>query len=230
MDFMTEEQFKEALPAGSRKSVNKDVLDIINSTLSDPDARDAFRENLVTYTSVLTQGKFKLPGYIDAVKYVTHKLLGNTNITSYTKAFPQKIMDFRARGIPEKDIHSYVAAYNGSKLVNLIMAQTMIPTHVLNADIYQEAINIQLNLARNAQSEKVKSDAANSLMVQLRPPEIKKVELDIGLKESDALKALKEASMTLLTQQKAAIQAGITTAQDTAHSSLVIEGELDEQS
>lgn len=230
MNMLTEEQFKEVLPPSVRKNVNKDVLDIINGAIGDPHAIENFRENLVTYQNVLTQGKFKLTSYVDAVKYCTHKLLGCTNIDAYRRAFPDKVADFKARGVSDKDIQSYVSAFNKSKLVNLIMAQAMIPVHILNADVYQEAINIQLDLARHAQSEKVRSDAANSLMVQLRPPEVKKIELDVGLKEDSIINTLRESTLELVRQQKLAIQAGASNAGDIAKSKLVIEGEIvDEQ-
>jgi hypothetical protein len=223
MDFITEEQFKEVLPAAVRKNVNKDVLDIINHTIGDPEAIRNFRENLVGFSNVLTQGKFKLSHYVECVKYVSHKLLGNTNIAAYSKTFPEKIIDFKARGVSEKDISCYASAFNKSKLVNLIMAQSMIPTHVLNADLYQEALNTQADLMRNANSEKVRCEAANSLMVQLRPPEIKKVELDIGLKEDSAIAALRETTLQLVAQQRLALQAGAITAKDAAQSGILIE-------
>lgn len=226
MDFITEEQFKEVLPAGVRKNVNKEVLDIINSAIGDPETIRNFRENLVTYQGVLTQGKFKLTNYVDAVKYVSHKLLGCKNIEAYKRTFPDKIQDFKSRGVSEKDISAYASAFNSSKLVNLIFAQAMIPTHVLNADVFQEAINCQANLMRNANSEKVRCDAANSLMTQLRPPEVKKVELDIGLKEDSAIAALRETTMQLVAQQRLAIQAGSITANDAARSGLILEGEI----
>jgi hypothetical protein len=228
MDFITEEMFKEALPAHVRKNVNKDVLDIINTTIGDPEMIRNFRENLVGFQSVLTQGKFKLTNYVDAVKYVSHKLLGCNNITAYTRTFPDKVNDFKLRGVSDKDISAYASAFNKSKLVNLILAQSMVPTHVLNADVYQEAINVQADLMRNANSEKVRCEAANSLLVQLRPPEIKKVELDIGFKEDSAIAALRETTLQLVAQQRMALQAGAITAKDAAQSGLLIEGDLDD--
>jgi hypothetical protein len=228
MDFITEEMFKEALPAHVRKNVNKDVLDIINTTIGDPEMIRNFRENLVGFQSVLTQGKFKLTNYVDAVMYVSHKLLGCNNITAYTRTFPDKVNDFKLRGVSDKDISAYASAFNKSKLVNLILAQSMVPTHVLNADVYQEAINVQADLMRNANSEKVRCEAANSLLVQLRPPEIKKVELDIGFKEDSAIAALRETTLQLVAQQRMALQAGAITAKDAAQSGLLIEGDLDD--
>jgi hypothetical protein len=57
---------------------------------------------------------------------VSFKLLGSSNISAYSSAFPDKIDKFRQDNVNEKDIASYVCAYNRSKLVNLIMAQTLV--------------------------------------------------------------------------------------------------------
>lgn len=227
MDNIKLEEFKKMMPAAIRRNISQDVVDVLNNIQGDPHYVAFFRENLLGYQDVMMQGKFKIMSYLDAVKYVSYKLMGATNISAYTRAFPDKIIGFRANGVTEKDIASYVSAYNRSKLVNLIMAQSMIPTHVLNADIYQEAINIQLELARSANSEKVRSDAANSLLVQLKPPEIKKVELDIGIKgDESVITALRETTMQLVKQQRMAMEAGAITAQDAAHSGLIIDAEF----
>lgn len=228
MNFISAEQFKETLPAAMRKNVNTEVLDLINTAIGEPEAIESFRENLIGYQSVLTQGKFKLNQYVEAVKYVTHKLLGCSNKDAYTRAFPEKIAEFNRRQVSEKDISTYICAYNKNKLVNLILAQTMIPVHILNADTYQEAINIQLDLARHAGSEKVRCEAANSLMVQLRPPEIKKVELDIGFKEDSSIAALRETTMELVAETRRALQAGAINAQQAAHSGIVLEADFHE--
>lgn len=225
MTQLTVQEFKEALPKGLQKGVNQEVMDLVNNVIGEPEFIENFRDNLVGYQSVLLQGKFKVSNYVEAVKYVSHKLMGTNNIQSYTRAFPQKVAEFKRRGVTDKDIASYVYAYNKSKLVNLIMAQSLIPTHVLNADVYQEAINIQLDLARNANSEKVRSDAANSLLVQLRPPEVKKIELDIAHKEDSSISALRETTMQLVAETRLALQAGALNAQQAAHQGLVIEAE-----
>lgn len=227
MTQLTVEEFKQILPPQVRKGINQDVVDIVNSVIGEPEFIESFRDNLIGYQSVLTMGKFQIPKYIEAVKYVSHKLLGATNKDAYARAFPEKMAEFRRRGVASADVACYVHAYNKTKIVNLIFAQSMIPTHVLNADIFQEAINIQLVLARTANSEKVRSDAANSLMIQLRPPETKKIELDIGIKEDSHINVLRETTMELVRQQRLALEAGAMTALQTAQSGLILEMEKD---
>lgn len=224
MSVLTVAQFQEALPDKVKKSVNQTLIDQINKTLSEPELYEVYRDNLMSYTKVMAEGKFKITNYIDAVKYVSHKLMGCTNTDAYAKTFPDKIQRFNAQGVSAKDIASYVTAYNKSKLVNLIMEQTLVPMWVLNQDLYQKALNTQAELMISANSEKVRSDAANSLLTHLKPPETKKIELDIGVKEDSSISALREATMALAAQQREAIMAGAMNAQDVAHSK-VIEGE-----
>lgn len=228
MTALTVEQFRQALPDKVKKSVNQELIDQINTTLSDPDMYEAYRDNLLSYTRVMSDGRFKVTDYISAVKYVSHKLMGCTNIDAYSKTFPDKIARFTAQGVAPKDIASYVTAYNKSKLVNLIMEQTLIPSYVLNQDLYQKALNVQAELMLGAKSEKVRSDAANSLLTHLKMPETQKVELEIGVKEDSAISALRATTMELARQQRMMLEAGAMNAQEVAHSRLVIEGEAKE--
>ena len=223
--MLTIEQFKSALPDKVRKTVNQELIDQINTTLNEPELYESYRDNLVSYTSVMADGKFKISSYIEAVKYVSHKLMGCTNIDAYTKTFPAKYARFIAQGVSAKDIASYVTAYNKNKLVNLIFEQTLIPSYVLNQDLYQKALNVQADLMMNAKSEKVRCDSANSLLTHLKMPETQKVELEIGVKEDSTIAALRATTMELAKQQRLMVESGAMNAQDIAHGKLIIEGE-----
>lgn len=221
MDLLTAEQLKAALPDKVKKSVNQELIDKINLTLSEPELYETYRDNLLSYTKVMQDGRFKIQEYLNAVKYVSHKLMGCSNIDSYSKTFPEKIQRFAAQGVASKDIASYVTAYNKSKLVNLIFEQTLIPSYVLNQDLYQKALNVQAELMVSAMSEMVRTNAANSLLTQLKPPEVKKVELDIGVKEDGSIAQLRQATLELARQQRLAMEAGQINARDAAHSRVV---------
>lgn len=225
---LTVESFKAALPAQVKKSVSQELVDGVNNLILDPEFRETYRENLMGYTQVMAKGKFKIQSYIDAVRYVSYKLMGDNNKTAYIKTFPDKYAHFTKKGVAEKDIASYITAYNKSKLVNLIWEQTLVPAYVLNQDLFQRALNVQADLMINAKSEKVRADAANSLLNHLKMPETQKVELDIGVKEDKTIEALRNTTMELVAQQKAMIQAGAMHAQQVAHSRLVIEGTAEE--
>lgn len=223
--MLTIDQFKKALPDKVKKTVNQDLIDQINTTLSDPELYEAYRDNLLSYTKVMADGRFKVSGYIDAVKYVSHKLMGCSNIDAYTKTFPGKYQRFITQGVTPKDIASYVTAYNKSKLVNLIYEQTLIPSYVLNQDLYQKALNVQATLMVTSHSDKVRCDAANSLLTHLKMPEVSKVELDIKVSEDGSIAALRATTLELARQQRLMMESGAMTAQQVAHTRLVIDVE-----
>jgi hypothetical protein len=228
MTALTIDQFKQALPDKVKKSINQELIDQINTTLSDPEMFESYRENLLSYTKVMADGRFKVDSYIQAVKYVSHKLMGCTNIEAYTKTFPDKYQRFVQQGVQAKDIASYVTAYNKSKLVNLIFEQTLIPSYVLNQDLYQKALNVQAELMVSSHSDKVRCDAANSLLTHLKMPETQKVELEIGVKEDSSIASLRAATLELARQQRLAMEAGAMNAQEVAHTKIVVDVEAKE--
>ncbi len=217
---LSTEEFKSALPAQFKKSVNQSLIDSINSKITDEEEMEQFRDNLVGYSTVLTQGKFQLDKFADAVRYITFKVSGLSNKDAYYKTFPEKIERFVLQGVPDKDIASYYTAYNKSKLITLLYEQAMIPVWLANQDAYQKAINAQVSLLLTAKSEMVKATAANSILTHLKPPEIRKVELEINTKEDSAIAALRDTTQALIAEQRRIIESGAQTAQEVAHSQL----------
>ena len=157
--------------------------------------------------------------------------MGKTNADAYMITFPDRYQSMLNRGLSSKDMSSIISVYNKSKLVNSILEQSLIPSWVINQDLYQKAINIQADLMMTASSEKVRSDAANSLLTHLKPPETKKVELDIGLKQGNEIDQLRDVLAQLTSQQRQMIQTGVVTATETAEYKLIGKvidhGELD---
>lgn len=222
MGVLTVEQFKQALPSQFKASVNQELIDQINTTLADPNLYETYRDNLLSYSHVMRDGKFKMSDYILAVKYCSHKIMGASNIDAFVKTFPDRYQSYLANNTSSKDIASYVTAYNKNKLVNLILEQSLIPSWILNQDLYQKAINVQAGLMMDdTVSHKVRSDAANSLLTHLRPPEVQKVELDIGVKKDGVMDDLKNVLTELALKQQQYIAAGITQISDVTQQRLV---------
>lgn len=218
---LTVDVLKKSLPSKYKRNVNDDLLEHINTILDHPELYDDYRNNFLTYISVIQDGKYKLDDYLNAIKYCTHKLMGESNMDSFVKTFPNRYQSMIAKGYTAKEMSAHVAMYNKNKLVNTILEQSMIPTWVLNQDLYQKAINVQADLMLNAMSEKVRSDAANSLLVHLKPPEVKKVELDVGIKQNDEIEALRNITAELAAQQRRMIEAGVITAKQNAETKLI---------
>lgn len=206
------EVLKEALPPALRTFATEELADKIDAITTDPIYAKSIRDNFVTYTHVLQEGKYKMDDYLNAVTYVSFKLMGYTNQEAYFKTFPSRYANLLAQGKDEKTISSYVRAFHKGKLVNKIMEQSIIPSWVLNQDAYQEAINKSVSLMRTAKSEKVQAMAADSLLRHLTKPETKDGPLiNIDMREGSGLDELKEAISSLAQKQKELIQSGMST-------------------
>lgn len=218
--MLTQNELKEALPIHLKTAATQELADAVNNVTTDPDFNRNFRENFVSYTSVLMEGKFRIPEYINAVTYVSLKLLGFTNQESYKRTFAQRYQKLVARGADEKEISAYVSAYNKTKLVNLILEQTLVPTWVLNQEIYQRAINTQAELMLNANSEKVRCEAANSILTHLKRPEKQQVEINLGIQDNSGMRELNETLTKLAETQRDLIAQGVKT-KDIAHQDIM---------
>ena len=209
MENLSIEQFKRCLPSNLKGNVTDSIVERFNEVLNDPIAREAIADNLLGFTNVISQGKFKLESYLYAVKYVTYKSMGDTNIQAYRKTFPQRVQDLIDKGTPDKDINSMVSAYNKSKLVTLLFESMMIPTYILNQDAFQEAINVQRKLMLDPTVKPlVRCQAAKALMDTLKPPEVKQMELAVSVKETDTVTELRKATTELAKAQIDALRKG----------------------
>jgi len=227
MNNLTLEQFKEVLPKHVRGSLTQEIVDEINTNITDPILGKVYRDNLLSYTSVMNEGRFKTTDYINAVRYVSNRMMSDSNVSAYLKTFPDKHQWFIEEGTSAKDISSYVAMFVKGKLVQAIMAQTLTPFHILNQEYHQKALNVLVELMFNAKSEKVRCDSAKNVMDALKPPEDTKIEINVGLKEDSKLQEIKQYMLELAALQHRNIELGITSAKEVAHSTLtVIEGEF----
>lgn len=220
---LTLDNVKKAVPAKLKDSIEQSFVDKLNNLANDPIVADQIRNNFISYAHVINDGKFSIEEYLSAVKYVSFKLMNLTNVDSYARTFPQRYAGLLARGTSQKDIASYVSAYNRGKLVNLILEQTLVPSWVLNQDIYQKAINTQAELMNNAKSERVKCMAADSILKALAKPEAAGPLVNIDMKESSGINELKQALVELAANQKKSIEKGILTPKNIVEAEIINE-------
>lgn len=211
--MLTKELLEQALPSTLKSAATQSLADKINNAVTDPLVAEQIRENFVTYANVLKEGKFKTEDYLNAIKYVSFKMMGLTNQDAYLKAFPLRHQDFIAKGMTSKEISPYVSAYHKGKMVNLIMEQAVIPSWILNQDAYQKAINVQLEIMTTSSSDKVRSDAANSILTHLKRPETKEMNISLDVKDNSGIQELKEALGKMAQGQLEAIKSGVSTQQ-----------------
>ena len=219
-DHLTKEMLVGAVPDKRfRKHVTDEVVAVINSE-PDSELRRVFRDNALTYSSVLSTGKHSLAAYVNAVKFVSLRLMGDKASVAYSKVFPDRYQNLINKGSSASYIASFADNYSKTGLITKIMERTMVPTHILNAGVYQEAINVQAELMHTAKSELVRQKAAESLINNLAAPAAAKVEIDIGYSH-DVVEDLRATTKALAQQQLKMILNGQSSAKEIAHSEII---------
>ena len=219
-NHLTKEQLSGAVPDKRfRKHITDEVVAVINSE-PDSELRRVFRDNTLTYSSVLATGKHSLVAYVNAIKFVSLKLMGDKSSVAYSKVFPDRYQNLIDKGASASYIASFADNYSKNSLITKIIEQTMVPTHILNAGVYQEAINVQAELMHTAKSELVRQKAAESLISNLTAPAAAKIEIDIGY-SNDLVDELRATTKALAQQQLKMILNGQSSAKEIAHSEII---------
>jgi hypothetical protein len=208
--MLTQEMVVRALPPNLKGAATQQLVDMVNNVVTDPLIAEQVRNNFISYTGVLKDGKFKTEDYLNAVTYVSYKLMGDSNQDAYFKTFPQRYQALTAKGATTKEISAYVSAFNKGKLVNLILEQSLVPTWVLNQDIHQKAINRLSDLMMTADSQKVQADAAIGLLAHLAKPKEAGPLVNFNVPESSGMAEMKELLGKMAAQQQALIAQGVT--------------------
>ena len=219
-DYLTKGMLSGAMPDKRfRKHITDAVVEVINSE-PNSELRRVFRDNTLTYASVLKTGKHSLSAYVNAVKFVSLRLMGDKASTAYGKVFPDRLQSLIGKNATASEIASFADNYGKTGLITKIWEQSMVPTHILNAGIYQDAINVQADLMITAKSEMVRQKAAESLITNLGAPVTAKVEIDVTHKD-DSLDELKAETKRLADIQLRMIMTGQSTATEVAQSNIL---------
>ena len=212
---------RQCLPENLRKSVNQDMVDLVNS-FTDPEAQENYVNNLITYTHILKTGKFKLSSYFDAVRYCGFRIMGKSIIDAYALTFPDRYRNHLQNGVSQHDLYTYASCYNKRELVTKIMEQQMIPVYISHQHMFYESLQTQYDLMRDTKvSPKVRSDAAAHLMKTLAPPQESRIQLDVSTTATNTLNDLKLGMAELVDLQRTAIQEGKVSAKDIAEHKLI---------
>ena len=209
-DIITLEAMKKVMPPRAKTLITQEIVDKVNN-IKDPEVAKAVRDNFIGYCHVLSAGKYDTIDYLNAVIYVSYKLMGLNNQEAYIRTFPDRYARLVAKGTAVKDLSAYVTAFAKGRLVNAVLEQTLVPTWVLNQDVYQKAINVQADLMANAKSERVRCMAADSLLTHLAKPEKAGPLINIDINQNAGLEELKSTLVKMAKTQQALIKSGIDT-------------------
>lgn len=197
-----------ALALGSKKNwATEELLTTLNTL--ETDGADFVRENWLTHASILREGTHSLEQYTTAIKYVSLKQMGHSNHSAYSIALSDRYQELVAKGYDDKRISSHIAGYHKGVLIQKILAQSVIPLHLLYQDEVHKAMHTLVQLMTDPNvSNKVRADAANSVLTHGKRPEAAEVVLNVNHKQSDGMAELATMMQELAIKQLNALKNG----------------------
>lgn len=177
----TVEGLKEVMPRGYRGYIDDNLVDKLNRWGEEDSKEETewYRENFCTYLGVIEGRNVSLDRYIKAVKYCSLRLLGVNIIDSWTRTFPEKVDRVKKDTEGDDELfksrcQDYATAYNTTKLVVMIMGQSLVPSYIVNAPYYQEAINKLVEIIRDktVRNGMTKVKACEAILNATKQPEV----------------------------------------------------------
>lgn len=234
---MTIEELIAITPKNRHKYINQEMVDKINLAEKNGDFEGELEKDIISFSNVLKDGRYKLTDYFKAVEFCAHYLNGSSQVDAYLKTFPEiakrRILEGKtsyATGAPPM--------YFKGDLVQKILAQAQIPVRLFHHHKQHEAINTLFDLMTSPKAtDRIKMESADKLLAHLKEPEAQKIELDIGVKEDESVQDLQMAMKELARQQRELIEGGHLTAKQIANQQIVgtskfdsdiIEAEIDQ--
>jgi hypothetical protein len=206
---MTLKELKVLMPPKKQKFMNQELVDMINDAENRGDFDGEFEKKVISYSSVLTQGRYKTSDYIAAVEFCTYYLSGDEQAEAYVKTFPDKV---RKRVLEGKSPYATGAPsmYYSGQLVQAIMAQAQMSVRMRHYNKIDFAVETLFELATSKTStDRIRMESADKLLTQLKEPENSKVELEIGIKKDESGQALEAKMLEVAVLQKEAFEKGI---------------------
>ena len=205
---MTLDELKVLMPAKKQKFMNQELVDMINDAENRGDFEGEFERKVISYSSVLTQGRYKTGDYIAAVEFCTYYLSGDEQAEAYVKTFPAKV---KRRVLEGKSAYATGAPsmYYGGQLVQAIMAQAQMSVRMRHYNKIDMMVETLFDLATSKMStDRIKMESADKVLTHLKEPDQSHVEIEVGIKKDESGIALEKKLMEVATMQKAAFEKG----------------------
>ena len=206
---MNLEELEAALPKAKKGQVNQELLDIINDAEKRGDFEGEFANQVISFQSVLQEGRYKATDYVKAVEFCAYYLNGDEQAEAFVKTFPDKVKRRVLAGLSSYSTGAPSMYFKG-QLVQKLIAQMELPDRFFHHNKLNAAINKQYSLMMSPKSsDRIQMECASSLMAYLKAPETSKIELDVSVKKDESAVALEAKLLELATLQVSAFENGV---------------------
>ena len=212
--MVTIEELQKALPS-RKNTITDEIVEIINKSQDDPEFQgESLLQTAITYENVMMNNKAGIKEYIDAIRFCAYLISLEDNYTeAYKKTFSYR--DFvknRLDATPDsskyRELTNAASRYRRSKLVVDLLTFSQVPLDILFSGYRYKAIGVLANEMETAAYSRDRIAAAKELLLAVKGPENKKIELEIGVKESSAIANLNQQLTELANSSLAQLESG----------------------
>ena len=237
---ITVEELKKVFPK-RKESITEELVEIVNEANTNPFfSNDEFMETVLTYRDVMEKNKASIKDYLVAIKFCAYLESEDYNITEAFKKshshrdFVKDRWDVPTNSKEYKELTSAASRYRQrSPLVRQILTQSQIGLHLMFQGETYRAVNVLSDIMVNGKSEIARVAAAKELLANVKPPENTKIELDIGIKNNEAMMDLTSQLAEFATNSIELLKSGnvdlkVLGAMRTKQDENIIDGEIED--
>ena len=212
--MVTIEELQKALPS-RKNTITDEIVEIINKSQDDPEFQgESLLQTAITYENVMMNNKAGIKEYIDAIRFCAYLISLEDNYTeAYKKTFSYRDfvknrLDVTPDSSKYRELTNAASRYRRSKLVVDLLTFSQVPLDILFSGYRYKAIGVLANEMETAAYSRDRIAAAKELLLAVKGPENKKIELEIGVKESSAIANLKQQLTDLANDSLIQLESG----------------------
>lgn len=212
--MVTVEELQKALPS-RKNTITDEIVEIINKSQDDPEFQgESLLQTAITYENVMMNNKAGIKEYIDAIRFCAYLISLEDNYTeAYKKTFSYRDFVKNRLDIPVdsskyRELTNAASRYRRSKLVVDLLTFSQVPLDILFSGYRYKAIGVLANEMETAAYSRDRIAAAKELLLAVKGPENKKIELEIGVKESSAVANLSQQLTDLANNSLMQLESG----------------------
>lgn len=211
---ITKEMVQAALPS-RKNTITDEIVDLINQSQNDPEFQgESLLQTATTYEQVLVRNKASIRQYLDAIRFCAYLLSEDDNATeAYKRTFIDR--DFVQERINQPtDSNKYIelvsaaSRYRRSKLVVDILTVSQVPMELIFNGLRHKAVGVLADRMMNSKLDRDRISAAKELLAATKGPDEHRIELDVGVKQTDIITSLNEQLAAMAETQMKMLQQG----------------------
>lgn len=213
--LLTVEDVQNALPS-RKNAITQELVDVLNEVKDEAEFQgEPLLNTAVVYEKLMINNKASVREFIDAIRFCAYLVTMDDNYTEaykktfYYRDFVKERISADTKSIKYAELTSAASRYRrNNKLVADLLVYSQAPLEIMFLGWRYKAVGVLADTMMNAKLDRDKINAAKELLVATKGPETKRIELDIGVKESSAIASLNEQLSVMAGKQVMLLESG----------------------